>query len=92
MKGQVALQRSEALGGSPAEGPGRGGGLSINKHAVGIQEGPAQGHHRATTGPPQGHHRGIGRAIELPYRALFVTFLLIVIPFYLIYVVLNIRY
>ena len=32
--------------------------------------------------PKKGHHRGIGRAIELPSRALFNTFVLILIPFY----------
>ena len=39
-----------------------------------------------------GHHRGIGRAIELPYRALIDTLLLVVIPLQLINVVLNIGY
>ena len=47
------------------------------------------GHHIFT---PRGHHRGIGRAILLPYRAIIKTLLLIVIPFLLIYCVLDIGY
>ena len=41
--------------------------------------------------PKKGHHRGIRRAIELPYRALINTFLVIVIPCLLIYVGYNVE-
>ena len=43
-----------------------------------------------TGGHSIGHHRGIGRAIELPYAALFNTSLWIVISFRLVYVVFNV--
>ena len=44
--------------------------------------------------PKKRYHRGIGRSIQLPYRALFNTFLLTALPFELIYVVfiLDIEY
>ena len=50
-----------------------------------------QNHPQITTHPTKGDHRGIGREIELPYRALFDTFLILIL-FGRIYVVVNLGY